>query len=131
MIKFQYMLYTLENEFIQESRTLPEHFTGIAVFLDVKYWYFNKTLHREDGPAVIEPDSNAWWFNGKLHRTDGPAIEKRDGTKVWLLNGIHYRLDGPAIEYPDGSKFWYVDGKQVTEEQHKLYVDVLKLKKLI
>jgi len=54
-----------------------------------------------------------------------------DGTKDWFINGKRHRLDGPAIEYSDGSKEWWVDGKYITEEQHKLLCDIMRLKGLM
>lgn len=56
--------------------------------------------------------------------------EYKNGTKRWFLNGIRHRLDGPAVEYCDGDKFCYINDKQVTEEQHKLLVSIMKLKGL-
>lgn len=40
-------------------------------------WYYNDQgqLHREDGPAIENPDGiNAWYKNSKLHRLHGPAL---------------------------------------------------------
>jgi hypothetical protein len=52
-----------------------------------KYWHKNGQLHREDGPAVVEPDGTEWWYrNGQLHREDGPAIIRSDGTEYWFRN---------------------------------------------
>ena len=46
-----------------------EHVTGI-----VRY-YENDILHKVDGPAKIWPDGRQeWWIHGELHREDGPAI---------------------------------------------------------
>ena len=28
-----------------------------------------------------------WYVNGKLHREDGPAVEWEDGSKSWYVNG--------------------------------------------
>lgn len=52
------------------------------------------------------------------------------GGKYWYLNGEYHRLNGPAAELWNGEKEWYINGKQISEEQHKLYVDLLKLKGL-
>ena len=54
-------------------------------------------------------------------------------TRYWYLGRTH-RLDGPAFIYFDGIeeyKQWYVHGLCVTEEEHRLYVDLLKLKGLL
>lgn len=60
-----------------------EHKLGI-----VKEWYKNEWgyLHREGGPAVIEPDANHWYKEDKRHREDGPAAIYDDGTKFYFLN---------------------------------------------
>ena len=71
----------------------------------------NGEVHREDGPAVEDPNGDKYWFlNGEHHREDGPAIEHADGRKEWLLNDIHHREDGPAIEFIDGYKGWWLNG---------------------
>lgn len=53
------------------------------------------------------------------------------GTKQWYFNDRLHRLDGPAIEGFSGGKEWFIYGKQVTEEQHTLLVDIMKLKGLL
>jgi len=53
----------------------------------VKYYRAGK-LHREDGPAVVDPTGVfQWWVDGKLHRTDGPAIIYKDEHTIWYING--------------------------------------------
>jgi hypothetical protein len=90
-----------------------------------KHWYLNGKLHREDGPAVENPDGiKLWYLKGKYHREDGPAIEWTDGEKHWYLNGKLHREDGPAIEWPDGSKHWYLNGNKFSFED---YIQELKL----
>lgn len=43
-------------------------------------WYQNGDKHRDDGPAVIDPDgTRRWYFNGKLSNKNGPAIISADG----------------------------------------------------
>ena len=43
-------------------------------------------LHREDGPAWIDPKGNSMWMRyGLLHRDDGPAIVRGDGTSSWYI----------------------------------------------
>jgi len=52
-------------------------------------WYLNGKLHREDGPAAIDPNgTKRWYLNGKRHREDGPAEIHADGSKRWYLNGV-------------------------------------------
>jgi len=52
-----------------------------------------------------------YYVNKKMHREDGPAVEYIDGTKSWYKNGIPHREDGPAVEYPNGTKYWYLNGR--------------------
>ncbi len=54
-----------------------------------------------------------WFVNGVHHREDGPAIEQPDGTKYWIVNGIRHRLNGPAFIFFTNSRIlngWYRDG---------------------
>ena len=61
-----------------ECKTLPS---------GTKFWYLNRKLHREDGPAVEYANGDKeWYLNGKCHREDGPAFECANGTKEWYLN---------------------------------------------
>lgn len=48
-------------------------------------WEKDFRLHREDGPALIDMESNLkeWWFNGQLHRVDGPAQIKENLARWW------------------------------------------------
>ena len=42
----------------------------------IAYHNSEDKLHREDGPALIHPNSSksCWYINGLLHREDGPAV---------------------------------------------------------
>jgi len=53
------------------------------------------------------------------------------GERVWYLNGKQHRLDGPAIDYGNELKEWWVNGKFVTELEHKLLCDIMRLKGLL
>jgi hypothetical protein len=77
-------------------------------------WYnSNKSLHRENGPAVIHADgTQQWYVNGKWHRTDGPAMIYPDGAQLWYINGDLHRKDGPAYISASGYKEWYVSDIQ-------------------
>jgi hypothetical protein len=56
-----------------------------------QYWFENDKLHREDGPALIDPDGEKWWCkDGKLHREDGPALRFGNGYKEWWLDGKRF-----------------------------------------
>ena len=66
---------------------------------------------------VFKNGTRNWYRNGDLHREDGPAIEEPDGTRWWYRNGKLHREDGPAIEEPDGTKYWYLDNKNLSEEE--------------
>lgn len=105
-----YKLYSLDDKFIGERFYIPKNFTGIAQ--DVS-------------------GTKRWYLSSQHHRLDGPAIEYFNGTKLWFLNGIRHRIGGPAFESSNGYKSWFINNKRVTEEQYKLYVDLLKLKGLL
>lgn len=71
-------------------------------------------LHREDGPALIEPDGTRVWFqNGKQHREDGPALIMPDGYSLWCYHGEFHREDGPAVIDEDGPYGFFINGQGV------------------
>ena len=39
---------------------------------------------------VFDDGIKFWWLNGKRHREDGPAVDDPNGTKEWYLNGKKY-----------------------------------------
>lgn len=80
----------------------------------LKEWWIENKRHREDGPAVTGPETEQWWRRGVLDRPedDGPAVFFR-GKKMWICNGSIHRSEskGPAVEHSDGTKKeWYNDG---------------------
>jgi hypothetical protein len=62
-------------------------------------------------------DVKSWYLNGQLHREDGPAVECSNGNKYWFLNGKRHREDGPAIESNGGYKSWHLNGEYLTEQE--------------
>ena len=109
----RYKLYSHDNSFIREYDIIPEHFTGIAIYVS---------------------GSKHWFTNGKKHRVEGPASEYTCGSKEWYINGKLHRLDGLAVKWHDGTKNWCIDGKIIegaTEKSFKLLIDIMKLKGLI
>jgi len=72
----------------------------------------------ENKPICIidEYGTKRWWVDSRLHREDGPAIENPDGHKQWWVDGKCHRLDGPAVEFADGRKFWCVNDHYITDE---------------
>ena len=100
------------------------------------------TLHRDEGPAIVQPDgTQAWFRHGLLHRDDGgPArtlpvkggrgqalrewyengLLHRDGGpavtqgafQAWYRDGKKHREGGPAVTYTDGREEWWINGKQ-------------------
>ena len=80
-------------------------------------------LHREDGPAVENPDGSRMWMrNGQEHREDGPAIETPQ-RKEWRRHGKLHRDDGPAIEFADGKSEWWRHGRRLTPDQIKIMME--------
>ena len=69
----------------------------------------DRTLHREDGPAIDFRRGKEWYLNGLMHRKGGPAAEYSNGSKYWYSMGKVHRVDGPAVEYANGDKLWYVN----------------------
>jgi hypothetical protein len=63
-------------------------------FGTIRYYNFEGSYHREDGPALESLSGyKSWYLNGKRHRADGPAVEGGDGYKAWYLNGNEYTYD--------------------------------------
>ena len=102
----------------------------------IKY-YYNKKLHRTDGPAVIYDGwGQVWYLYGHLHREDGYTIERIDNINHWFIDDIQisnkpdrwhdrmewaldgkiHRLHGPAVEYYDGRKEWMQYGLRHRED---------------
>lgn len=94
--------------------------------IDVDQYVLTGTdiLHRNDGPALIfKNGTTAWYQNGIKHREDGPAIEWSSGNQTWYHHGKKHRLDGPAHIDISGSELneYWLDGKQYTQDDHKLF----------
>jgi len=85
----------------------------------------HKITYYEDGSK----NSEYWYQNGKLHRLDGPAAIYYDNSsnklsESWYQNGQLHRLDGPAvIDYYTCENYYYINGKGLTKEQFKLYLN--------
>ena len=96
-----------------------EYTVNVDKYGTVRYYKpGTKVLHREDGPAFVQPCGyKAWFREGKYHREDGPAVEFTNGYKAWYKEGKRHREDGPAIELSDGSESWYIDGKFHREDR--------------
>jgi hypothetical protein len=106
--------------YIKGTKTLHREDGPAVIWQDgTKFWYYNGKRHREDGPAYIEKRNGykEWYNNGKLHREDGPARERHDGIKAWYLNGKCHRLDGPAVISNDGEVKWYLNGIPYSKEK--------------
>ena len=83
------------------------------------------------GLVIDRVGDKAWYLNGKKHREDGPAIERANGSKAWYLKGRLHREDGPAIECADGDKEWCLNDKWLTEQEWKIEIRSIKIKKLL
>lgn len=108
-----YKLYDFEGNFFGETST------------------FSNIQHNG---IVIDDDSGDIFYRKKncFHREDGPAIEWASGAKEWYVNGHQHRIGGPADEWSEGvCKRWYINGKPVTELEHDLLFNIMKLKGLI
>ena len=59
---------------------------------------------------IVEHNVKRWYKDGKLHREDGPAVELTDGYKGWYKDNQYHREDGPAREFNNGYKEWWYKG---------------------
>ena len=86
-------------EFYDEAGDLAkiQYTTGTTAF------FKDGDLHRDGGPAVMDPNNETWYQHGIIHRVSGPAmIYFEFGAPVqqfWIQNGVRHRTDGPAIEH--------------------------------
>jgi len=62
----------------------------------INIYYNLGNIHRNNGPAWIDPNYKKWYVNDELHRTDGPAIEYNNGMVEWWWKGKSYMFDGWA-----------------------------------
>ena|ERR1700691_864127 len=87
----------------------PKNYTGVAECSNGSIFYFlNRKLHREDGPAAIYHNGVLeYYLNGLLHREDDPAIIYPDGRIGYYLYGKRHRTDGPAVTYLNGNMYYY------------------------
>ena len=73
---------------------------------------------KEQPKCRVDTDgTKEWYFNGTLHREDGPAIEWANGDKYWYLHGCRHREDGPAFECAGGYREWWLHDRFVHPEQ--------------
>ena len=98
---------------------------------DGTIYYYNDEgqLHREDGPAIEDPNGDKFWYiNGKRHREDGPAVEDNNGYKVWYINGHEHRLDGPARIWKSFPDEWWINGEHINCTSQEEFERLLKMK---
>ncbi len=80
-------------------------------------WYQHGELHRNGGPAWVLSDGERRWYQyNQLHRDDGPAIIEADGTQVWYQRGTCHWDDGPAVIWSDGTRVWWQHGELHRED---------------
>jgi hypothetical protein len=104
-------LYTLKNEFIAETRHLPKKFTGFALFSNRTKIYFK---------------------DGKPHYENGAAYTWADGSQEYYINGNLHRIGGYArIRIATEIKEYWVNDKKITDLEHNLLCDIMKLKGLL
>ncbi len=98
---------------------LPHNTRGVAVVTvccDPCYtWYQRGTIHRTDGPAVLDGEySVVWYKHGIYHRDDGPADIDIEGAISWFLENRRHRSNGPSYISPSGELRWYVNDEPTT-----------------
>jgi hypothetical protein len=82
-------------------------------------WFQHGECHRDGGPAAIRPRGTQFWYqHGELHRDDGPAVIDPSGTQMWFQHNEVHREDGPAIVMGDGTQHWMWHGQGVTKKEH-------------
>lgn len=105
---------------IEDQITINGKFIKIKP-LEFDYaYYMAGTIHRTNGPALINNNSKQWWVNDMRHRLDGPAVEWSNGSLEWWINDLRHRLDGPAIEWGNGNLEWWINGKRLSYDKERM-----------
>jgi len=92
---------------------------------------YGTVLHSINGPAIERADgTKEWWVDGLRHRENGPAIDNPEkNIREWWVKGERHRFDGPAVESPEGNEWWFfgqsasVRGMKDIIERHELPSD--------
>ena len=94
-----------------------------------EHWYKHGKLHRDNGPAIINPRRGEIWYqNGEMHRDDGPAIDySQRGVRMWYHHGKLHRLDGPAVinENKNLKEYW-IYGVQYRKNEFTFWATILQ-----
>lgn len=90
----------VRNLIAAQSFVSPTHFAVISSF-DITYRRKDdKRFDRADGPAYISiGGEKQWWKNGSLHRADGPAIVERNDNSPHVLKNIYINGRDITEEY--------------------------------
>ena len=70
-------LYTLDNQFIKETKTLPSNYTGMIEYPSGrKDWLKASLYHRLDGPAIewAVINKKEYWVDGKQYMEEQHAL---------------------------------------------------------
>ena len=64
---------------------------------------------------VLKDGTQRWCLNGRVHREGGPAEIEPSGAQIWQRHGKWHREDGPAYIGPEVCSVpawedWYIDG---------------------
>lgn len=86
-------------------------------------------LHRDGGPAVMDPNNETWYQHGIIHRVGGPAMVYfsfgAPVQQIWIQNGVRHRTDGPAIEHfeKDHTDYdrYFINGQLFTTDEFKTW----------
>jgi hypothetical protein len=85
----------------------------IGIGLSIIFHYANKTIHNENGPAVIWNTGRIeYWIRGKIHREDAPAVIDGDNSVEYYKYGRIHNDDGPAIIRADGTLEYWINGER-------------------
>lgn len=94
--------------YFDENRKLHREDGPAMIQNNSEYWYYHGERHRDNGPAMIIHNYGCeYWVHGKKHREDGPA-EVYNHMKKWYFLGMLHRVDGPAVMLYDGTILFYI-----------------------
>ena len=70
-----------------------------------------------DQVMTFATGSISYLRDGALHREDGPAHVDPSGAQTWLQHDREHRDSGPAVIYSNGAHEYWLDGRRVRKSE--------------
>lgn len=107
---------------LTESEFLTEEANNFAGLAEGSYYLGDGRILEIDAKGVI-----TFYRNGRVHRDGGPAYINPGKTVQWRKHGMLHREDGPAHKWDDGKiEFWLFNRRFFSRKEWKRAVDRLR-----